>query len=92
VARTLEGVQVRRTGSLIVAVARRPSLWATGLRQARTLVPTGWWKRRPFLPLPTRDYLALRAITQYGDPNHAPDADDVVAYLQWLRQWRAAGT
>jgi hypothetical protein len=60
------------------------------MRQARALAPDGWWRRRPFLPVPTAEYLALRAVTQYGDAGHAPDADDVVAYLEWARQWRAA--
>ncbi len=72
------------------AIARRPTLWPTALRQARALAPAGWWHRRPFLPVPDREYLALRAVAQYGDAGHLPDADDVVAYLTWARQWRAA--
>lgn len=60
------------------------------MRQARALAPTGWWRRAPFLPVPSTEYLALRAVTQYGDAGHAPTVDDVVAYLEWARQWRTA--
>jgi hypothetical protein len=60
------------------------------MRQVRVLAPAGWWRRRPFLPVPPGEYLALRAVTQYGDTGHTPDVDDVVAYLEWARQWRAA--
>lgn len=81
---------LRQAGPLLLAVLRRPRLWITAARQARALVPTRWWRQRPFLPLPSAAYLELRAITQYGDPRRAPEVDDVVAYLQWLRQWRAA--
>jgi hypothetical protein len=71
-------------------VVRRPALWPTAVRQARALTPVGWWRRAPFLPVPDRSYLELRAVTQYGDATRTPDVDDVVAYLQWARQWRAA--
>lgn len=67
-----------------LAVLARPDLWATALRQALRLSPTGWWRRAPFLPVPTADYLRFRLETQYGS-----DADvrpgDVIAYLSWCR-------
>jgi hypothetical protein len=66
-------------------VAAHPDLWATALRQARRLVPPGWWRRPPFLPRPDRAYLAFRLETQYGDTAARPSADDVVAYLRWCR-------
>jgi len=59
-------------------VVRRPDLWATALRQARRTAPPGWWKRRPFLPVPSGEYLDFRLVTQYGDAAHRPEADDVV--------------
>lgn len=52
----------------------------------RTAAP-GWYRRAPFLPVPTGDYLRFRLITQYGDPNHRPEPADVVNYLAWCRQW-----
>ncbi len=69
------------------AVARRPSLWSTALRQMRRTTAPGWWKRRPFLPVPSGSYVEFRLVTQYGDPDHAWDPDDVVNYLRWCKSW-----
>jgi hypothetical protein len=71
-------------GVTVWAVARRPRLWAVAL----SLVPPGWWRRRPYLPVPSRDYLAFRMETQYGRADARPDAGDVVAYLEWCRTMR----
>jgi len=70
-----------------VAVGRRPRLWRTALRQMRRTAAPGWYRRAPFLPLPSGDYLRFRLSTQYGDPNHRPAPADVVNYLAWCRQW-----
>ena len=70
------------------AVAVRPGLWPTALRQAGRLAAPGWWRRPPFLPLPDPDYLAFRLETQYGGdaPGARPlDAGDLVSYLEWCR-------
>ena len=72
------------------AVARRPALWPTAVRQVAALAPHHWWRHRPWLPLPDRAYLRFRLVTQYGDADHRPDAADVVAYLHWCRAYRAA--
>jgi hypothetical protein len=70
-------------------VARHPSLWATGLRQARVLAGRGWWRRPPFLPLPSPEYLRFRMQTAYGgDGDRAPDPDDLVTYLRWCQSAR----
>lgn len=68
------------------AVALRPRLWTTALRQARRLARRGWWRRAPFLPVPGGDYLRFRAETQYGDPLRRPVVDDVLNYLAWCHQ------
>ena len=68
-----------------VAVAKRPALWGTALVQFRRLLPDEWWRHRPFLPVPDADMLAFRATTQYGDPAHPLDADDVIAWLRWCK-------
>lgn len=74
------------------AIAVRPSLWSTAVRQVFVLAPDGWWRRPPFLPLPDRDYLAFRLQTQYGgDGTTPPVASDVVHYLRWCRRVRRAG-
>ena len=73
------------------AVARRPDLWVTALRQARRTAPSGWWRQRPFLPVPSGEYLRFRLQTQYGDADATPDPSDVVSYLEWCRAWDRAG-
>jgi hypothetical protein len=74
--RSSEGAETLSRVRLVAAVARRPDLWPTALRQ---LVVFGG--------LPSREYLAFRALTQYGDADHRPEAPDVVSYLAWLRSW-----
>jgi len=76
-----------------MAVLRRPALWGAALRAARRTSTPGWWRRRPFLPVPSGEYLRFRLVTQYGDPDHAPVPADVLAYLAWCRDWdRAVGS
>ena len=70
-----------------MAIARRPGLWATAARQAIVLAPDGWWRRPPYLPVPDRDYMRFRLVTAYGDVDHEPDPDDLIAYLHWCRAW-----
>ena len=70
-----------------IAVLAHPSLWFTALRQANRLVPTRWWSRSPYLPVPSRDYLAFRLQTQYGDTRHNVEPKDVLNYLGWCRDW-----
>ena len=38
------------------------------LRQLRRSARRDWWRRPPFLPVPSADYVCFRLITQYGDP------------------------
>lgn len=78
-----------RWARVVAAVARRPSLWATALRQARRLAAPGWWHRAPLLPLPAHGYREMRAVTQYGDAHVIPKPHDVVHYIVWCRQWEA---
>lgn len=67
------------------AVIIRPRLWATALVMFRRFAPDRWWARRPFLPLPDPALLRFRGITQYGDPAHAPDPYDIIAWLRWCK-------
>jgi len=67
------------------AVILRPSLWFTALVEFRRLLPDGWWRHRPFLPLPDAEMLGFRATTQYGDPERPPDSHDLVAWLRWCK-------
>jgi len=70
------------------AVARRPDLWWIGLVTFVRFVPDGWWRRPPFVPWPDRALLRFRLVTQYGDAERRPEADDVVAWLEWCRKER----
>ena len=70
------------------ALLQHPSLWPSALRQAMLLVPARWWTRRPFLPLPSKEYLEFRVVTQYGDTSHRPEPQDVLDYLRWCREWQ----
>ena len=72
----------RRAASLV-----HPRSGATSGAPGARLAAAGWWRRAPFLPLPTREYLALPHADAYGDPDHAPEPDDVVTYLHWCRAW-----
>jgi hypothetical protein len=77
-------------------VLRRPDLWLVSLRQYRRVVPPRWWRRRPFLPVPTRAYLEFRVATAYGSGETTTPEElgaDVVSYLEWCRSIRSpAGT
>lgn len=70
-----------------LAVLRHPSLWAVAVGQGLRLARPGWWRRRPFLPLPDADYLRFRLETQYGS-GHEPEPADVITYLHWCRSMR----
>lgn len=72
----------------VAAVAARPWLWPTAARQAVVLAPAGWWRRRPFLPLPDPAYLAFRLETMYGGHAPRPVGRDVIGYLRWCRSYR----
>ena len=68
-----------------IAVVGRPGLWGTAIVEFRRLIPDGWWRRRPFLPVPDPAMLAFRATTQYGDADHPLEIDDLVAWLRWCK-------
>jgi hypothetical protein len=75
----------RRLARLGAAVAGTPSLWRTAIRQWRRTTPPGWWRRRPFLPVPPAEYLHFRLVTQYGDADHPVEPADVLNYLAWCK-------
>ena len=79
--------RVRFLAGAAAAIAGHPTLWRTGLRQYRRLVPRRWWRRPPFLPLPDAAYLRFRMETAYGDESHRPPPDDLLTYLRWCRRW-----
>lgn len=76
--------------SVAGTVLRRPDLWLTALGVGRRFAPRRWWRRRPFLPVPSASYLRFRLQTQYGDEDisKASIGADVIDYLEWCRSWR----
>jgi hypothetical protein len=78
---------LRATG----AVARRPRLWPTAVSSAIALVPNRWWRRRPFLPIPDRNWLRFRMVTAYGGDGGSPDPADVITWLEWRRNTPSPG-
>lgn len=75
--------------SMARPLLRHPVLWPTAIATALRLAAPGWWRRRPYLPLPDADYLEFRMETQYGSDTE-PDPEDLIAYLTWVRATRRA--
>ncbi|MFM8267321.1 MAG: hypothetical protein ACKOA2_04815 [Ilumatobacteraceae bacterium] len=75
-----------RLAPVVVGVVRRPDLWATAMRVWRRTTPRGWWRHRPFLPVPSASYLRFRLLTQYGSGDRSPATADVLDYLAWCRR------
>jgi hypothetical protein len=78
---------VTLSGAVLRAVLPRPRLWTTALRVAGRTARRDWWRRPPFLPLPSRDYVRFRMQTNYGEAGATPTVDDVVDYLSWCRDF-----
>jgi hypothetical protein len=79
----------RAYARVAVAVLLRPSYWLAAVTVLGRMVPRGWWRRAPFLPLPSRSYVRFRMQTQYGGESSRPTVPDVLRYLRWVRQWDA---
>ena len=62
---------------------RDPTLAVALLRVAWRFRARGWYRRFPFLPLPSRPYVSWRMHTAYGDYHAIPPVDDVVRYARW---------
>ena len=77
---------IRSGAAIVIAVLCRPSLWITALIQVFRLTPRRWWARAPFLPVPTREYIRFRVLTQYGERGHTLEVADVLSYLRWLKE------
>jgi hypothetical protein len=42
-----------------------------------------WYRRAPFLPLPSRAYTRWRMHTAYGDPETVPTVEEAIRYVRW---------
>ena len=63
---------------------RSPRLARDLLRVAWRFRRRAWYRRPPFLPLPSRDYVRWRMHTAYGSHGSVPPADDIEAYARWV--------
>jgi hypothetical protein len=75
-------------GRLILALTlqslRHPSLARDLLRVAWRFRSRYWYKRFPFLPLPSGTYVRWRMVTAYGDPSAIPPVEDIIRYARWV--------
>ncbi len=72
---------------MVVPVLRHPSLWIEGLKSVVRMAPNGWWKRRPFLPIPSSSYWHFRMVTVFGgDGSGRLDEQQVIGFLRWSRR------
>jgi hypothetical protein len=68
---------------LLLQGVRRPSTGVALLRVAWRFRRRGWWRRAPWLPLPSMEYVRWRLHTAYGDADLVPSAGDVARYARW---------
>lgn len=67
---------------------RRPGLVPAMLGTAWAFRSRGWFRRPPFLPLPSKSYLRWRLDTAYGDPEATPPLDELERFLRWAAETR----
>ena len=70
----------------VLALLRRPDLWPAAVR----LVPPGWWRRWPPVPVPPGPYRRFRPETRYGASGQL-GSEDLIVYLEWCRAMRRQG-
>ncbi|HEV8598851.1 MAG TPA: hypothetical protein VGQ69_05795 [Gemmatimonadales bacterium] len=74
------------TLQLAARAAVNPRLAVDLLRTAWAFRRRQWWRKRPFLPLPDREYLRWRMYTAYGDEAAVPPVQDVIGFARWRRE------
>ena len=79
---------LRLTLTLALRALRSPSLAADLLRVAWRFRARGWYRRPPWVPLPSREYVRWRMYTAYGDYDAVPPAEDVIRYARWVGEGR----
>lgn len=74
--------------TILLLALRRPGLWPAMVSAAWAFRPRGWYRRPPFLPLPSREYMRWRLETAYGDPDAVPPRDELVRFITWSAEMR----
>ena len=73
----------------IPKLLRRPWRLPRAMAAAMALAPLGWWRRRPFLPLPDPSYWQFRMETSSGgDGAEPPSPDEVLEVIEWFHRMR----
>lgn len=67
---------------------RRPTLLPTLLAAAWRFRARDWYRRAPYLPLPSVAYLDWRMHTAYGEDGAEPDDRELERYLRWAAGMR----
>ena len=74
-------------GSVYLGLAkiaiRRPWLIPAMLATAWAFRANRWYRRPPFLPLPSKAYMKWRMETAYGEGDIAVPSGDLARYLRW---------
>jgi hypothetical protein len=68
---------------LVLRALVSPPLALALLRTGWRFRRRGWFKKFPFLPVPSRDYIRWRMLTAYGDYDAVPPLEDIVRYARW---------
>jgi hypothetical protein len=75
---------------VVSALLAHPSLWWTGITALSRFSRRGWWRRRPFLPVPGQAYWDFRLVTAFGGDGREASLGrhDVLAFLRWCQSTR----
>lgn len=69
--------------TLVGRSLRNPAIGVALARVGWRFRRRGWYKRFPFLPLPSTEYLRWRMHTAYARADAVPPAEDVIRYARW---------
>ena len=72
--------------SLAIRALVNPALARDLLTVAWRFRRRDWFRRPPFLPVPSGRYVAWRMYTAFGDARAVPTVEDVVRYARWARR------
>ena len=67
---------------------RRPGVIPSMVGAAWAFRSRDWYRRPPFLPLPSRSYLRWRMETAYGVPDAVPPLHELERFLRWAAEMR----
>lgn len=74
---------IRLVLSLALRSVVNPATGVALLRVGWRFRDRRWYRRFPFLPLPSREYMRWRMHTEYGNYDAMPTAGEIVRYTRW---------